>query len=194
MADYHADSSSKVLLVDPTEIYRDILNRALTDHGKYHLIHARNTLEARALIAEGTVGELAVVDIRFDHDAASLIRLLRGAGWARVIALAPTPLPVPSVLAAMQAGACGVVRVGLPAQPAVQPTAKLTSRELQVVRLVADGRPNKAIAQELSLSTTTVKNYLVRIARKLGAGDRAHIVAIACRAGVIPELTARRQP
>ena len=59
-----------------------------------------------------------------------------------------------------------------------------------MVRLVADGWSNKAIASQLSLSALTVKNHLARIGRKFGVGDRAHIVAIACRGGVIPELAA----
>ena len=58
--------------------------------------------------------------------------------------------------------------------------------------MVADGWSNKAIASQLSLSALTVKNHLARIGRKFGVGDRAHIVAIACRGGVIPNSV--RQP
>ena len=43
----------------------------------------------------------------------------------------------------------------------------------------------------MSLSSLTVKNHLARIGRKFGVGDRAHIVAIACRGGVIPGLPVR---
>jgi DNA-binding NarL/FixJ family response regulator len=50
---------------------------------------------------------------------------------------------------------------------------------------VADGRSNKEIATVMSLSALTVKNHLARIGRKLGTGDRAQIVAMACRDGVI---------
>jgi DNA-binding CsgD family transcriptional regulator len=54
-----------------------------------------------------------------------------------------------------------------------------------VIRLVADGRSNKWIGEQLSLSALTVKSHLARIGRKLGTGDRAHMVALAMRAGVI---------
>jgi DNA-binding NarL/FixJ family response regulator len=50
---------------------------------------------------------------------------------------------------------------------------------------VAAGRSNRDIGAELNLSALTVKSHLARIARKLGTGDRAEMVAVALRAGVI---------
>ena len=58
-------------------------------------------------------------------------------------------------------------------------------REVEVIRLVADGQSNKQIGDALGLSALTVKSHLARIARKLGTGDRAEMVALAMRAGVI---------
>ena len=62
---------------------------------------------------------------------------------------------------------------------------RLSDRELMVIRLVAEGRSNKWIGQQLGLSVLTVKSHLARISRKFGTGDRAHIVAKAMRAGTI---------
>lgn len=62
---------------------------------------------------------------------------------------------------------------------------ELSAREVEVLQLVADGRSNKEIGQALSLSALTVKSHLSRIGRKLGTGDRAQMVALAMRAGVI---------
>ncbi len=64
-------------------------------------------------------------------------------------------------------------------------SGELSAREVEVLRLVADGRSNKEIGDELSLSALTVKSHLVRIGRKLGTGDRAEMVALAMRTGVI---------
>jgi DNA-binding NarL/FixJ family response regulator len=61
----------------------------------------------------------------------------------------------------------------------------LSAREIEVLRLVADGRSNKAIGQAMGLSALTVKSHLARIARKLGTGDRAGMVAVALRGGTI---------
>ena len=62
---------------------------------------------------------------------------------------------------------------------------ELSAREIEVLRLVADGRSNKAIGQTMGLSALTVKSHLARIARKLGTGDRAGMVAVAMRGGII---------
>lgn len=63
--------------------------------------------------------------------------------------------------------------------------SELSGREIEVLRLVADGQSNKEIGDRLGLSALTVKSHLARIARKLGTGDRAEMVALAMRAGVI---------
>ena len=70
-----------------------------------------------------------------------------------------------------------------PAEVGSAPT--LTAREIQVLQLVADGKSNKDIGEELGLSALTVKSHLARIARKLGTGDRAEMVVTAMRAGAV---------
>ena len=65
------------------------------------------------------------------------------------------------------------------------PPRELSAREVEVLQLVADGQSNKEIGEALSLSALTVKSHLSRIGRKLGTGDRAQMVALAMRAGVI---------
>ncbi|BCJ64249.1 helix-turn-helix transcriptional regulator [Polymorphospora rubra] len=62
---------------------------------------------------------------------------------------------------------------------------RLTDREVQVVRLIADGRSNLQIARDLNLSSETVKTHVRRILRKLQADDRAHAVANAFRAKLL---------
>jgi len=56
---------------------------------------------------------------------------------------------------------------------------RLTSREREVLRLVANGRSNKEIATELKISERTVKFHVTAIFNKLGADNRAQAVAIA---------------
>jgi DNA-binding NarL/FixJ family response regulator len=62
---------------------------------------------------------------------------------------------------------------------------ELSTREIEVMQGVADGRSNGDIAADLQISPLTVKSHLARIGRKLGTGDRAHAVLLALRAGVI---------
>jgi DNA-binding NarL/FixJ family response regulator len=61
----------------------------------------------------------------------------------------------------------------------------LTEREIEVLKMVASGTPNKAIAFELALAEPTVKSHLKNIFQKLGANDRTHAVTIAIRRGYI---------
>ncbi len=56
-------------------------------------------------------------------------------------------------------------------------TRPLTGREIQIIRLVADGHTNQQIATRLGLSPNTVKSHLHRITKILGTTGRAHTVA-----------------
>jgi len=61
----------------------------------------------------------------------------------------------------------------------------LTSRELQVLRLICDGYRNKEIADHLNIAETTVNFHIKNLVDKLGAKDRTHAVTIAVRRGLI---------
>ncbi|MGA7634927.1 MAG: response regulator transcription factor [Terriglobales bacterium] len=61
----------------------------------------------------------------------------------------------------------------------------LSSREIDVLRLIGEGNANKQIADKLSIGETTVKNHISNILSKLGANDRTHAVTIALQRGII---------
>jgi DNA-binding NarL/FixJ family response regulator len=61
----------------------------------------------------------------------------------------------------------------------------LTPREVEVLRLVAEGGRNKEIADQLSISEETVKVHVKHVMEKLGASDRTEAVAIGVRRGII---------
>jgi DNA-binding NarL/FixJ family response regulator len=61
----------------------------------------------------------------------------------------------------------------------------LTTRELDVLRLIRDGYRNKQIADRLSIAETTVNFHIKNLVDKLGANDRTHAVAIAIRRGLL---------
>jgi two-component system, NarL family, response regulator YdfI len=61
----------------------------------------------------------------------------------------------------------------------------LTPREIQVLELLAEGLPNKAIAARLGISDQTVKFHVASIAGKLGAVNRTDAVRLAVRRGLI---------
>jgi DNA-binding NarL/FixJ family response regulator len=67
-----------------------------------------------------------------------------------------------------------------------QPEASLlTSRELEILALIADGATNRVAGDRLHLSEATVKTHLLSIYAKLGVGDRAAAVAEGFRRGLL---------
>jgi DNA-binding NarL/FixJ family response regulator len=62
---------------------------------------------------------------------------------------------------------------------------ELTSREIDVLRLIAAGNSNKLVADQLSIGEATVKSHVTNILSKLGANDRAHAVTIGLKRGII---------
>jgi DNA-binding NarL/FixJ family response regulator len=61
----------------------------------------------------------------------------------------------------------------------------LTSREIEVLRLVGGGNSNKLIADQLSITEDTVKGHVKNILSKLGASDRTQAVTIALKRGIM---------
>lgn len=61
----------------------------------------------------------------------------------------------------------------------------LSSREIDVLRLIAAGNANKEIAGQLSIAEDTVKSHVTNILAKLGANDRTHAVTIGLKRGII---------
>jgi DNA-binding NarL/FixJ family response regulator len=62
---------------------------------------------------------------------------------------------------------------------------RLTARELEVLELLAEGLPNKAIARRLRISDQTVKFHVASITGKLGASNRTDAVRRAVRRGLL---------
>jgi DNA-binding NarL/FixJ family response regulator len=61
----------------------------------------------------------------------------------------------------------------------------LTEREIEVLRLVAQGNRNRDVAAHLSITEETVKSHVKHVMEKLGADDRTEAVVIAMRRGII---------
>jgi DNA-binding NarL/FixJ family response regulator len=75
-----------------------------------------------------------------------------------------------------------------PGDPATEERARLgrlTSREVQVLRLIAEGLSNEQIAELLVIAESTAKTHVKRILQKIDARDRAQAVVLAYRAGLM---------
>jgi DNA-binding NarL/FixJ family response regulator len=71
------------------------------------------------------------------------------------------------------------------------PASELTSRELDVLRLVAAGKPNKQIAAELEISERTARTHVSRILGKLHLSSRTQAALWAVREGLVEVKTER---
>jgi two-component system, NarL family, response regulator YdfI len=65
------------------------------------------------------------------------------------------------------------------------PAVALTPREIEVLRLLADGASNKLIAHKLGISDHTVKFHVTSILSKLNAGTRTEAVTLGIRMGLV---------
>jgi DNA-binding NarL/FixJ family response regulator len=136
-----------------------------------------------------------------DLGPAPAIVLLGDAPWtanalrAGVRAVLHPDASAAEILAAIQAAAAGMAAIdpadlesliaGTSAQPTAEPAAALTSRELEVLRMLADGAANKNIAWKLGISEHTVKFHVAQILAKLNAGTRTEAVTLGIRQGLI---------
>ncbi len=170
---------------------REAVAHTLRALGARHVLEVSTVAEARLRAGAG-IADLCVVEAGLpDGSGITLVRDLRAAGWQRGMVLTTNDDPY-SVRAAITAGVRSYLVSAVSSSPAARPAGErgdgvdsLSAREIQVLQLVADGKSNKDIGDELGLSALTVKSHLARIARKLGTGDRAEMVATAMRSGAI---------
>lgn len=172
--------------------------------GTWHVHECETVAEARAQAAATPV-DLVLLDAAL-HDAGTGEGPSTG-GWgdARVVVVGVAG-GRHRVREALEGGAHGYLlprrAADVPVPPAPDPAPApfdgitrvadvegvprpVTRRELEIVQLVAHGASNTAVAARLGLSPLTVKSHLNRIGRRLGAGDRAHLVLLALRSGAI---------
>jgi DNA-binding NarL/FixJ family response regulator len=134
----------------------------------------------------------AFVLLAHSEDAAAMAGGLR----AGVRALVPHDATAHEIVAAIQAAAQGLIVLHPDmlaslqiAEPSRRPPADLdtflTPREIEVLRMLAEGLANKNIAFRLGISEHTVKFHITSLFAKLNASSRAEAVAIGMRQGLI---------
>jgi two-component system, NarL family, response regulator YdfI len=79
----------------------------------------------------------------------------------------------------------GTLRRPANSEPGAEAFEELTDREVDVLRLLAEGLGNKEVASRLGISDHTVKFHISSILSKLGAGSRTEAVTIGIRMGLI---------
>ncbi|MGW3961610.1 response regulator transcription factor [Amycolatopsis sp. NPDC005003] len=144
--------------------------------------HGIDGVEAVRRLATG----VPVVMLTSYAGRADAVRALEAGARGYVLKAGP-PEELFRAVRTAAAGGLGLAAevVGGLVEQVVRPDPELTARELDVVRLLASGHSNRAIAEALFLSEATVKTHLVRLYRKLGAANRAAAVTEAVRRGLL---------
>lgn len=145
-------------------------------------------VEAARRLAAAAPG-VAVVMLTSYAGRTDVVRALEAGARGYVLKAGP-PEELFQAVRTVAAGSMGLAAeiIGELVGQVVNPEQDLSHREIEVVRLLAEGRSNRAIAEVLYLSEATVKTHLVRVYRKLKVDNRAAAVSEAVRRGLV-ELT-----
>jgi len=169
-------------------IYRpDALVWDMGWHPDAAIEHLSELVESALPVAVLLPNESRVFEI-WSAGARAILR--RDADPAQIVAALPALMQGLSVLdVAFAAALARPIRLSTPKpwgdREAEPPVEELTARELAVLRLVAEGLPNKTIALRLGISEHTVKFHVNAILGKLGVSSRTEAVVHATRRGLI---------
>lgn len=206
----YPDQPIRVMIADDHPMMRDGIAATLRAQGGMDIVGlASNGAEAIAQFArhrpDVTLMDLqmpvkdgleAIVAIRAMHPDARIIVLTTFSGDARVVAAlkaGATGYLLKDVTAAELAhtvrhvyqGASVIAKVAQDEVDGHFPADKLSARELEVLRLAANGNSNRMIGAILTISEPTVKSHMSTVLVKLGASDRTHAVTLAIKRGYI---------
>lgn len=160
-----------------------------------------NGIELTRRIKAAHPGIIVIVLTMYDRQA-YVVEAIRAGAAGYLEKDSPAELLCRSIKAAAQGGSLiksGLLRRAIqglprvPGRPSLEGEGQagpgvrrqLTARELQVLRLVAQGLTNKEIARDLDVAQETVKKHVQNITGKLGASDRTHAAIIAMRLGLV---------
>ncbi len=200
----------RLLLADDHPLLRDGVSGLVADQPDMKLVaEASNGREAidqfRKYCPDITLLDLqmpeisgidAILAIRSDYPDARIIVLTTYTGDAQVLRALKAGAQAYLLKSALRRELLETIRAvhaghrRIPPEVATQlaehaADEQLTSREMEVLRLIAAGNANKLVASELSITEETVKGHVKNILSKLGANDRTHAVTIAIKRGII---------
>jgi len=206
-------SPIRLMIVDDHPVVRDGLRGMLAGDPDLDVVgEAADGADALGVV-DSLRPDVILMDLRMPRlgGAAAIRALAEGGSQAKVLVLTTYDTDR-DVVPALEAGATGyllkdaprdelvrAIRAAARGETVLAPSVAtrlvtqlrstdneaLSDRELEVLRLIAQGETNRGAAARLFISEATVKTHLVHIYAKLGVGDRAAAVATAFERGLL---------
>lgn len=203
----------RILIADDHPVVRAGLRALLDGTDGIVVAGEASTPDEAVALAARLSPELVLMDLQFGQDltGADATRRIRALDAAPYVLVLTNYDSDGDILGAVEAGASGyllkdapphelvaAVRAAASGQSALAPaiagrlmarmrapSVSLSARELEVLRLVAEGASNGAVAARLHISDATVKSHLVHVFSKLGVSSRTAAVSEARALGVL---------
>lgn len=203
----------RILLADDHPVVRTGLRAMLADAADLQVIGEGETPDEAVTLARELNPDVVLMDLQFgtDRTGADATRQIRSLPTPPAVLVLTNYDTDSDILGAVEAGASGyllkdappdelitAIRAAAAGQTALAPAIagrllarlrsphpSLSSRETEVLQLVADGSTNNEIASRLHISDATVKSHLVHIYTKLGVSSRTAAVASARDMGIL---------
>jgi DNA-binding NarL/FixJ family response regulator len=203
----------RLVIVDDHPVVRDGLRGMLESQPDFEVVGEASDGEAAVQIANSLSPEVVLMDLRMPvMDGVTALREIKGSNPQIQVLVLTTYDSDADILPAIEAGASGyllkdssreelytAIRAAARGETVLAPKVaarlvgrmrapaeeRLSSRELEVLQLVAEGDSNSEIAIRLHISQATVKSHLIHIFGKLGVSDRTAAVTVALRRGIL---------
>ena len=205
-----ANGPLRVILVDDHAIFRHGMQAVLEHAGAVDVVAECGDGESALAAYLALRPDVLLLDLRMPRlDGLEVVRRVLAADRAARILVMTTYATDEDIGHALRAGARGyllkdaapeevcraiehVAEGGMVIAPhiaaqyvRITTRAELSPRELQILRMLGAGKPNKEIARDLSVELTTVKGHVKSVLEKLGVRNRTEAVAEATRRGIV---------
>jgi len=206
-------SRIRLVIVDDHPVVRDGLRGMLESQPDFEVVGEASDGTVALRLANELEPDLILMDLRMPvMDGVTATRQIKSRQPGIQVLVLTTYDSDADILPAIEAGATGyllkdtsreelyrAIRAAAHGETVLAPTVakrlighmrlpveeKLSSRELEVLGLVAGGASNSDIASRLHISQATVKSHLIHIFGKLGVSDRTAAVTVALQRGLI---------